>query len=626
MNRAAVTGFTIDPPGSKDIDDAIWISQLGADRYRLEVHIADVAAAVPLGSPADRRAYSRLFTRYYAGGNDPMLAPELSDDALSLVAGKDRRTVTVAMLLNESLDVEDVNITFTTLRSLEQLSYFEADQVIAGSRESVCAHQVRLCDEVAGRLLARRRGAGALAIYDLRSGWRTTEEGQLVRIRKQDTHRANIVIQEFMVLANHQVAKYLQERGVDFLHRVHAGSPADPVRAKLLRAIQDIEGQTIPALEELHRQTLVAFGRAAYSHQSGSHFGLNLPFYTHFTSPIRRYADLTVHRALHALYEPGFQAESFLELPALAGRINERAQRMRDELDARMRKQRHDTAWRRGSGPAELLTKLTSNDFHRVLKIAVADNTLTQSLVDETLRRCDADLLLPGDYYASGLMKFQAELDTSGLRGELVRALLAKVSAHPELAVQILELARQDLGLTYRIDERTEPPYFLARGQATVSRTGRRVIGGQSRALNKKKAKQLAAVALVHGLVGHTPSREEAIAGQGLSGAGTEPPQKKPVPPLQMAKDGNAVGALTQFCQQSNRPQPSYTFEPMRGEPHRPIFACTCECLGQKVSGEGRTRMDAKQAASAALIQKVVEELSAAVRHPAAPPSPPDPR
>lgn len=606
-HREQVLGFSIDPPESRDIDDAIWIED-GLDGHTvLQVHISDVSAVVTPGSEADRQARAMLFTRYYAGGSKPMLPVGLAENTLSLLASKPRATITVMIHLDANYEFVESRIARTLLTSVRKFSYFEADRVILGTDPWEYSEVLQRCNEIAQGRLARRRANGALAIYDLRAGWRTTEEGQIVRIVGKDRHWSNIIIQEFMVLANEAVARWLD--GVPGLYRNHAGGPADPVRAELLRAIQDLEGQTIEALEDLHQRTLVAIGRAHYGTKPTGHFGLNLPAYVHFTSPIRRYADLVTHRIVANLrFNDDLVAE---DLQALAQRITDREQEIRE---------RRKEGWKRAADQGarakieakrdDLMAKLDPMSFGRVIKIGVRECKLAEPVVAEIERRAASDTLTLVDLYTSLLERSvpaditQVDEAQEAFRARVQTAVLENAKAHPHRAIQLFEIAKQDVGLLYRFMQSVngEEHTRTFSMQCTVTLAPGRVLeGAVVTASQRKAAKQGAALAALHQIVGRVPPRAAALVA-------CVPPAPKPAPKPVVGVGGdprNAIGVLNEHCQQKKWNLPDYDFGMPAGEPHQPVFTCTCTVGALIGQGTGTTRKAAKHAAAQALVKQL---------------------
>jgi ribonuclease R len=318
-----LTTFTIDPETAKDFDDALSIRVENGD-YRAWVHIADVSAFVPAGSPLDRGAASRAFTTYVPGRAAPMLPPDLADDRCSLRPHEDRLTVTVefppggAPLIYRSVIRSDARLTY------DQAERRESNAEISSALE--------LTDALTARLRERRFARGALRIESPEVAFEFDGRGGVARAWKESEPTAHRLVEELMIAANEAVAELLSSRRREALYRVHE-RPDPQAIEQLLAKLADLRVPTPPAPEhlspaaaaELVAQTselvmdftrhsgrgreafptlvLRSLKQARYDQRNLGHSGLASPAYCHFTSPIRRYPDLVVHRAL--LHELG---------------------------------------------------------------------------------------------------------------------------------------------------------------------------------------------------------------------------------------------------------------------------------------------------------------------------------
>jgi ribonuclease R len=331
-----LTSLTIDPETAKDFDDALSFRR-EPEGIRAWVHIADVSAFVPAGSPLDNGAARRALSTYVPGLVAPMLPPELADDACSLRPFQDRLCVTAEIPpRGEPLFYRSV------IRSDARLTYADAEQRRA---EPEILEQLELAGTLANALRARRFERGALEVTKPELVFRF-EDGHVAEATMQGEPYAHMLVEELMLLANEQVASFLAGRDRPALYRVH--ERPDPQSISLLLAkLADLGVPTPPAPDVLSPQAAAELAGeisrtvAAYVEQSGrgreafttlvlrglkqarydprnlGHSGLASPAYCHFTSPIRRYPDLVVHRAL--LGELGLGDEPVPEdLPELA--------------------------------------------------------------------------------------------------------------------------------------------------------------------------------------------------------------------------------------------------------------------------------------------------------------------
>ena len=320
--------FTIDPEGAKDFDDALTF-QAEEGGVRAWVHIADVSAYVPAGSPLDRDAAERSVSTYVPGRVAPMLPHELSDDLCSLRPHRDRRCVTVEILFGPGLEPGEPRFYRSLIRSRERLTYGHAQAVLAGDERAVdeLAEALRLAERVTRALRDRRFARGALRVEGREVEFAFDGEGGVERAWIEKEPLAHMLVEEMMIAANEAVAELLAGRGRDALYRVH--ERPDPQSVELLLAkLADLEVPTPPVPEHLSPAeaarlaaavseavtryvgragrgeeafpalVLRALKQARYEPRNLGHSGLASRAYCHFTSPIRRYPDLVVHRAL----------------------------------------------------------------------------------------------------------------------------------------------------------------------------------------------------------------------------------------------------------------------------------------------------------------------------------------
>jgi ribonuclease R len=312
-----LVSFTIDPETAKDFDDALSFRR-EEDGIRAWVHIADVSYFVPAGSLLDRGAARRAFSTYVPGLVAPMLPPELADDACSLRPFQDRLCVTVEIPpRGEPLFYRSV------IRSHARLAYGQAERREAPPE---ILEQLELAGELATMLRARRFERGALDVTTPEIVFRF-EDGRVTDAWLEGEPHAHMLVEELMLLANERVAELLAGRRREALYRVHE-RPDPQAIAFLLTKLADLDVPTPPAPDVLSPQAaaelagevsrrvaayveqsergreafpalvLRALKQARYDEHNLGHSGLASPAYCHFTSPIRRYPDLVVHRAL----------------------------------------------------------------------------------------------------------------------------------------------------------------------------------------------------------------------------------------------------------------------------------------------------------------------------------------
>jgi ribonuclease R len=345
--------FTIDPEGAKDHDDALSLRAEG-DGIRAWVHIADVTAYLPAGSPLDRGAAERAFSVYVPGRVAPMLPERLSADLCSLRPHADRRCVTVEIPFDAGLAPGKARIYRSTIRSRHRLTYGHAEAILAGREHGgeELTKALGVAERVATALRNRRYRRGALRIETGETSFVFDGEGGVERAWVESEPHAHMLVEELMILANEAVAELLAGRRREAVFRVH--ERPDPQAVELLLSkLEDLEVPTPPVPEHLTpgeaarlaartstrvaeytaqagrgeeafpALVLRALKQARYDEQNLGHSGLASRAYCHFTSPIRRYPDVVVHRAL--LRELGLADEPLPEeLPELAEWVSAR--------------------------------------------------------------------------------------------------------------------------------------------------------------------------------------------------------------------------------------------------------------------------------------------------------------
>ena len=317
------TTVTIDGETAQDFDDAVGIRKLPSGRYLLGVHIADVSHYVRPGSALDGDARLRATSVYFPGLTLPMLPEELSNDLCSLRPRKTRLTVTALLEIDGKGRTIKAEFHPSVIKTVERMTYTSVFKIFQGDAEERRRYRALVPDfllmrELASILRAQREEQGSLN-FDLLEPELVYQQGRLQNVAAFEANEAHHLIEEFMVAANEAVAGYLDRAGRPSLYRVHP----PPGRADLeeLRDFLDHFGWTLPKpekttskdLQKILRQVegkpgakviqqhiLRALRLAVYAAGNTGHYGLAKEDYTHFTSPIRRYPDLVVHRALKA--------------------------------------------------------------------------------------------------------------------------------------------------------------------------------------------------------------------------------------------------------------------------------------------------------------------------------------
>jgi ribonuclease R len=339
--------FTVDPATARDFDDAVSAQREG-DGWRVWVHIADVAAHVRPGSPLDMEALRRANSTYVPGTVEPMLPHVLSSGACSLSPGVERLAVTTEIELDGAASPTRTRFYRSRIRSDARLDYDQLDRVFDGREEppARAAEPLAAARDVAAAL-GEHRGATSLDVDSAEPDFEFDAEGDVVAAHRVPQTEAHRLIERLMILTNERVAEFLVDRRVPAVYRVH-GQPDPPRIERLLEQLGALGVPTPPlgqglsprsagemaaaasrlATREAARRghgrdaytslVLRSLKQAQYSETNSGHAGLGSDAYLHFTSPIRRYPDLLVHRALLAALGEGEEAPSLGEAREVA--------------------------------------------------------------------------------------------------------------------------------------------------------------------------------------------------------------------------------------------------------------------------------------------------------------------
>lgn len=313
--------LTIDGADARDFDDAISIETNKNGDYVLGVHIADVSHYVRHGDEIDKEAFNRGTSVYFPESVIPMLPEKLCNDLCSLVQGEDRLTLSCVMTISDSGKVKDYIITPSVIKSDARLTYDVVQSILDGDKSLTRKHgnvvkELRLMDKLADILIKKRDEDGSIDL-DVKESTIFMDKGEIV-VQATKRDKAHRIIEEFMILANCTVAEYMFFLEKPFVYRVH-GQPTEErldgfyeflngigistrrrrekVNSKEFQQILK-KTENTPAYTLINRVMLRSMQKAKYSPTDIGHFGLSLSHYCHFTSPIRRYPDLIVHRIL----------------------------------------------------------------------------------------------------------------------------------------------------------------------------------------------------------------------------------------------------------------------------------------------------------------------------------------
>ena len=317
------TTFTIDPRDAKDFDDALSIKDLGKGLWEVGVHIADVTHFVPEGGIIDQEAVKRATSVYLVDRTVPMLPEHLSNFICSLRPDEEKLTYSCIFTINDLAEVIDYKIARTVIKSDRRFTYEEAQEIIETGKGDFATEVLRLND-LAKKLREKRFASGAIAFERSEVRFEIDDTGKPVSVFFKESKDSNKLIEEFMLLANKYVAQHIgmprnREKPKTFVYRIHdvpnpeklsnfatfikkfgykikTDGKKTSVSSSINHLLDQIEGKK----EQNMIETLAirSMAKAAYSTKNIGHYGLAMKYYTHFTSPIRRYPDMMVHRLL----------------------------------------------------------------------------------------------------------------------------------------------------------------------------------------------------------------------------------------------------------------------------------------------------------------------------------------
>ncbi len=337
--------FTIDPVDAKDFDDALSIEKLENGNYEVGIHIADVSNYVPAVSALDKEALRRGNSVYLVGRVIPMLPERLSNNVCSLVPDEDRLTYSVVAELTKRGKLVDYKIGKSVINSKRRFTYEEVQEIIDKGAGDFNDELYQL-NSLAQTLRKKRMRTGSIDFFTPEIKFELDESGNPVRIQRKEIKQSNMLVEEFMLLANMVVASRIASppKGEihPFVYRVHdlpdneklqefarfvksLGYSFNPNAASKSREFQMLM-QMVKGTEEegvINELAIRSMAKAVYSANNIGHYGLGFKYYTHFTSPIRRYADLIVHRMLfNYLEKKGKERYSYNTLEEISDHIS----------------------------------------------------------------------------------------------------------------------------------------------------------------------------------------------------------------------------------------------------------------------------------------------------------------
>ncbi len=316
--------FTIDPENAKDFDDALSVKKIDKDNWEVGIHIADVSFFVEEGTHIDKEARKRGTSVYLVDRTIPMLPEELSNDLCSLNVSEDKRAFSAVFTINNEGVIKDRWFGKTVIKSDQRFTYEKAQEIL-DNEEGEFFEELKTLDSIAKKLRKKKFKKGAIDFETNEIGFDLDKNGVPKKIFIKKRMDTNKLIEDFMLLANKEVAHFLYEgqkkkkgkkRGV--IYRIHekpdpekiesllillkalghniSVNPEDIAPKDLNRVLKNVTGKNEETL--VKTATIRSMAKAIYSTKNIGHFGLAFKYYTHFTSPIRRYPDLVVHRLI----------------------------------------------------------------------------------------------------------------------------------------------------------------------------------------------------------------------------------------------------------------------------------------------------------------------------------------
>ncbi|MBR3940795.1 MAG: ribonuclease R [Bacteroidaceae bacterium] len=320
-----VTTFTIDPVDAKDFDDALSIRPLGEGLWEIGVHIADVSHYVTEGSIIDKEAFKRATSIYLVDRTIPMLPERLCNFLCSLRPNEEKLTYSAIFTMNEKAEVKKSRIVRTIIKSDRRFSYEEVQEIIENGQGEYY-DEIKVLNALAQKMREKRFQAGAIDFQQAEVRFRLDENGKPLSVFFSESNESHQLIEEFMLLANRTVAEKIgcksatNKNPKTFVYRIHDEPNPEKLSmlskfvTKLGYKMKSPSGRSTSAsalnhlLKDIHgtkeqnvieQISLRTMQKARYSTENIGHYGLAFRYYSHFTSPIRRYPDLLAHRLLH---------------------------------------------------------------------------------------------------------------------------------------------------------------------------------------------------------------------------------------------------------------------------------------------------------------------------------------
>lgn len=573
---------TIDGPGTTDIDDALFVERRDVG-YRIVVAIANPVKLVAIGSTEDEQARLMAATAYVRDkAVRRMLPPAISEYKGSLVAGADRAVLVFDIALDEMLEPVGMALSVAQIKVAHRLCHADIPKIV-GDADNPLQPMLTLASHLGRMLLDSRRRKGALALYDLSRMLLTDEDGKLQVLHSVDEVIGYIIVQEMMILTNHEAAKWMIERDIPCIFRNHEPRLAAPRSDELATTIEGwIKGGSFDQ-KNVYSQFMAIAGKANYGGAARGHYGLSLPAYVHVSSPLRRYADLVNMRQLVAFLKQRELPYSKAGLEAMAQDLNDALQRRKDERSDGFK----DVVKRTAEGALETgrLAKLADHELRQAVKMSNDAGYLPAALGDELVRRFTAASIT--DLVANTLL---TEVPLSVLTEE-VRAAMSKWMAEvPARSMQLLHHGQQ-VGFFVEVSiKSTEAGGNGFQASADVLCSDGQRLAGSATGGRKRDSEQLAVLSVLSQVL-----QQPVVP---MAGAERSPTANK-----------NHKGAMLEFCQKHQLPMATFDCHG-KGPSNAMIFSCRASVTikGQEyvaTVGNASTKRDAEALAAEQLLAQV---------------------
>ncbi|HCS12001.1 MAG TPA: ribonuclease R, partial [Clostridiales bacterium] len=352
--------ITIDGSDAKDLDDAVYAEKLNDNEYKLGVHIADVTHYVKEDRRLDKEALKRATSIYLTDRVIPMLPKELSNGVCSLNPGEDKLTLSVEMIINGDGKVTDYKIFESIMNNRYRMTYDDVTEIIENNGEKLSVKykdivpMLKVMEELSLILRRKRDIRGAIDFEFPERKIITDENGKAIDVTKYERRTSHKIIEEFMLVCNETVAEHYYWLNMPFVYRVHEdpdeekmyefskfihnfgytlkGNDVHPKELQqLLNKIKDTKEESL-----INTMMLRSLKKAIYSPDASTHFGLAAKYYCHFTSPIRRYPDLQIHRIIKGQINGRYSEEALQKLferTAMVAEQSSKMERVADEVE-----------------------------------------------------------------------------------------------------------------------------------------------------------------------------------------------------------------------------------------------------------------------------------------------------